>query len=61
MHSTFETSAAGKSNFDFIVDQMLEAGYWGIMISTYTFPGQPLWEQEGEWLRKTHDRILAAD
>lgn len=61
MHSVFETSAVGKSNFDFIVDQMLEASYWGIMISTYTFPGQPLWDQEVGWLRKTHDRILAAD
>lgn len=61
IHSNFETSAIGKSSFDFIVDNMLEAGYWGIMISTYTQPGQPLWENEAEWLKETNKRILEAE
>ena len=57
-HSAFEPSAVGRANFDFIVDHMLEAGYWGIMVSTYAFPGQPLWEHQADWLRGIHRRII---
>ena len=59
-HSEFEASAVGRANFDFIIDHMLEAGYWGYMVSTYAFPTQPLWEQQADWLKKTHERILGA-
>jgi hypothetical protein len=60
MHSAFEPSTVGRNNLEFITDQMREAGYWGVMISTYAFPGQPLWEEEAAWLKKTNDRILRA-
>jgi hypothetical protein len=59
-HSQFEPSAVGRANLDFIVDHMLQAGYWGYMVSTYAFPGQPLWEQQADWLARTHARILSA-
>lgn len=59
-NSEFEPSAVGRTNFGYVMDQMLEAGYWGYMISTYAFPGQPLWEHHAEWLKATHQRILAA-
>ena len=59
-NSAFEPSAVGRANFDYIMDHMLEAGYWGYMVSTYAFPGQPLWEQQAEWLKRTHQRILTA-
>lgn len=59
-HSQFEPSAVGRANFDYIMDHMLQAGYWGYMISTYAFPGQPLWEDQAEWLAATHKRIQAA-
>jgi hypothetical protein len=60
MHSAFEPSAVGRSDLEYIVDHMLEAGYWGITISTYTFPGQPLWDDEATWLRTVNERILSA-
>jgi len=59
-HSAFEPSAVGRANFDYIMDHMLAAGYWGFMVSTYAFPGQPLWEQQAPWLKRLHDRILQA-
>lgn len=59
-NSAFEPSAVGRANFDFIMDQMIEAGYWGYMVSTYAFPGQPLWDQQAQWLKATHRRILEA-
>lgn len=58
-HSAFETSAVVKENFEFIVEQMLGADYWGIMISTYTYPGHALWEDEAPWLAEINDRILS--
>lgn len=57
-NSAFEPSAVGRANFDFIMDHMIEAGYWGYMISTYAFPTQPLWDDHPEWLANTHNRIL---
>jgi hypothetical protein len=59
-HSQFEPSAVGRSNFEFIMEHMLEAGYWGYMVSTYAFPGQPLWENQADWLRALHQRFLSA-
>jgi len=59
-NSEFEPSAVGRANFDFIMDHMIEAGYWGYMVSTYAFPGQPLWDKQAEWLKATHERILSA-
>lgn len=59
-NSEFEPSAVGRANFEYIMDHMLEAGYWGYMVSTYAFPGQPLWDQQGDWLRRLHERILQA-
>ena len=59
-NSAFEPSAVGRQNFAFIMDHMLEAGYWGYMVSTYAFPGQPLWDQQAAWLKTLHERILNA-
>ena len=58
-HSEFEPSAVGRASFEFIMEHMLEAGYWGYMVSTYAFPGQPLWEKHPEWLRALHGRFIA--
>lgn len=60
MHSRFEPSAVGRSNFEFIVDHMLQEDYWGIMVSTYTLPDQPLCTTEAAWLKKINEHILSA-
>jgi hypothetical protein len=58
IHSAFEPSAVGRADLEMIVDSMVAAGYWGVMVSTYAFPGQVLWEREAAWLRKVNERVL---
>ena len=60
INSCFEVSAVGKSMHEFIVRNMIEQGYWGIMISTYTWPGLPFWDKEAEWLKKLNSEYLRA-
>jgi hypothetical protein len=57
-NSYFEVSPVGKHIFEFIVDEMISANYWGIMISTYTSPGQPLWEHEVGWVKEINNKIV---
>lgn len=57
-NTRFETGAVGKELHEFIVRLFVKYGYWGIMISTYTFPGQPFWEEELSFLKKCNDIIL---
>ena len=57
-NSNFETSAVGKKNFEFIIDHMLEADYWGIMVSTYTQPECGLWKREPAWLKYINSKII---
>lgn len=59
-NSNFEVSAVGKNNFEFIINHMLEAEYWGIMISTYTLPDCGLWIKEPGWLKNINNKILSA-
>jgi hypothetical protein len=58
MHSQFEISACGKDFHEYIINLMIKFEYWGIMICTYAFPSQPLWELEPEFLLKLNKRIL---
>jgi len=60
-HSAFEPSAVGRAYFEFIMQHMLEAGYWGYMVSTYAFPGQPLWEDHAGWLRALNQAFSTAE
>ncbi|MHB0858409.1 MAG: cellulase-like family protein [Anaerolineae bacterium] len=58
MHSQFEVSTCGKEFHEYIVELMIQHEYWGIMITTYAFPSQPLWEKESAFLLKLNRRIL---
>ncbi len=60
-NSRFEPSAVGRRMFEDIVEAMVENGFWGIMISTYAFPGEPLWEDHADWLLGLNRRIIAGE
>lgn len=59
VNSQFEPSAVGRGMFEHIVSAMLENDFWGIMISTYACPGQPLWETRADWLLEVNRQITA--
>ena len=55
-NSRFESSATIRRMFEETVGEMLANGFWGILISTYAFPGDPLWENHADWLLKVNRR-----
>jgi hypothetical protein len=59
-NSRFEESAAGRGIYEVVVQTGIEQGYWGIMLSNYAGPHQPLWKENPAWIRKMNQRILAS-
>jgi hypothetical protein len=59
-NSRFEESAAGRGIYQAVVDTGIEQGYWGIMLSNYAGPHQPLWKENPAWISKMNQRILAS-
>ena len=60
-NSQFEPSAVGRRMFEETVEDMLANGFWGILISTYAIPGDPLWEYHADWLLKVNRWITAGE
>ena len=59
-NSRFEESAAGRGIYEVAVNTGIEQGYWGIMLSNYAGPHQPLWKENPTWISKMNQRILAS-
>ncbi len=59
-NSRFEESAAGRGIYEAVVETGIEQGYWGIMLSNYAGPHQPLWKENSGWISKMNQRILAS-
>ncbi len=57
-NSLFDTTAIGRSLIEYIATTMRDNGYWGIMLSSYAFPGMPLWTREAEWLSKVNTGLI---
>ena len=57
-NSRFEESAAGRLLFEHAVDTAIEQGYWGVLLTTYCGPDQPIWTENPEWIKKTNQLLL---
>jgi hypothetical protein len=57
-NSRFEESAAVRQLLELVVDTAIEQKYWGMMITTYCAPDQPIWNESPEWVRKNNERFL---
>jgi hypothetical protein len=43
---------------DVVVDTAIEQRYWGMMITALAAPGEPVWKQNPEWLKRSNQRFL---
>jgi hypothetical protein len=58
LNSQFEESAAVRQLLELVVDTAIEQKYWGMMITTYCAPDEPIWKENPTWLRKNNERFL---
>ena len=58
LNSRFEDSAAGRQLLEVVVDTAIEQKYWGMMITTYCAPDEPIWTGNPDWLRVNNLRFL---
>jgi hypothetical protein len=59
-NSRFEESAAGRGICEVVAETGIEQGYWGIMLSNYAGPMEPIWNENPAWIKKMNQRILAS-
>jgi hypothetical protein len=57
-NSRFEESAAGRTIYEVAINTGIEQGYWGIMLSNYAGPHEPLWTENPEWIKRMNRKIL---
>ena len=57
-NSRFEESAAGRTINEVVVNTGIEEGYWGIMLSNYAGPHEPLWMENPDWIKNMNQKIL---
>ena len=57
-NSRFEESAAVRQILEVVVDTAIEQNYWGMMITTYCAPDEPIWTENPEWVKKSNQRFL---
>jgi hypothetical protein len=57
-NSRFEESAAGRMINEVAVETGIEQGYWGIMLSNYAGPHEPIWTENPAWIKRMNQRIL---
>jgi hypothetical protein len=60
LNSQFEESAAIRQMLELVVDTAIEQEYWGMMITTYCAPDEPIWTGNPKWLRYNNERFLNA-
>jgi Sugar-binding cellulase-like len=58
LNSRFEESAAIRQLLEMVVDTAIEQKYWGMMLTTYCAPDEPIWMENPDWLRKNNQRFL---
>jgi hypothetical protein len=59
-NSRFEESAAGRTIDEVVVNTGIALGYWGIMLSNYAGPHEPLWTENPAWIKRMNQKILAS-
>jgi Sugar-binding cellulase-like len=59
-NSRFEESGAVRHLLEVVVDTAIEQKYWGMMNTALAAPGEPVWKESPEWLKKTNQRFLNA-
>ena len=57
-NSRFEESAAGRLIDEVVVDTAIEQDYWGVMVSNYCGPHEPIWTENPVWIRRVNERFL---
>jgi hypothetical protein len=61
LNSRFEESAAGRQLSELVVDVAIEQSYWGVVLSNYIGPSEPMWTLHPEWIRETNQRFLGSE
>jgi hypothetical protein len=57
-NSRFEESGAVRHLLEAVVDTAIEQKYWGMMITALAAPGEPVWKESPDWIRKSNERFL---
>jgi hypothetical protein len=63
LNSRFVTTPEARWGEELGVNQAIETGHWGIMLSGYFRPNTPVWHDAGQcdWARSVNRRILASN